>query len=791
LQETKPIARTMPANYLKITARRLLRQKTISLINIFGLSIGLAACLLIYLYVRHELSYDTYHPNAARVARLTTIIHNSGSDVDIALAPFPAAASLLSSFPDVEAVARVDEESDLVIRSGTEIFGPKNFMYSEPAVFSVFGFTFLEGTAAGALSAPYSVVLSRSAEKKYFGAEFALGKTLECNRKPYKVTGVFADQPANTDLKIDGLLSKDFKEDSWLADDFAYTYVLFRHKPDLAQFNQRLSRLTAIAQPNLDENAGKGWRLDFHAEALTDVHFARGHQGDSPKGDLQFDRVFSALAIFILLIALLNYINLATARAAERAKEVGVRKVIGATPGSLVRHFLTESAILVSIAWLVAIGLVALALPFFDRLLDTQLSWKGWATVLLPVLLFPLTVGLAGGYPALVLSRFRPVSVLKGRLTGPAGGASLRKILTVAQFVIALAMLAGVVVFISQMQFIQHRDLGLDQQQILHISMPDDSTAAEAAPAFYQALRQESGIRGVSVGSGLPVQGVAMNGFEVDSEGKKKQVLCHSFFIDAEFLPLLHISLAEGRNYSDSLATDRTDNYIVNQAFVRSMGWKSGLGRKITTDNRKDMIIGVVTDFFWSSLHNPIEPALLIYKTDPPNAVLVKAPPSELPRLKQLWKTYFPYSPFDYWFMDEAFNAQYKSDRTSQFLFNAFTSLAIIISCLGLYGLVSLITIQRTKEIGIRKVLGAPLHRLVMLLSADQLWLIGWAALIALPLAALGAQKWLASYAYHTSLNLWVFVLPVLLLLLLTLAVTGYRILRAALANPVDSLRAE
>jgi putative ABC transport system permease protein len=780
----------MPANYLKITARRLLRQKTFSLINIFGLSTGLAACLLLYLYVHYELGYDTYHPHADRVARVTTTIHTAGSDVAVALAPFPVGGNLARSFPEVQAVARVDEESDLVVKAGTEIFSPKNFCYSEPAIFSIFAFTFLEGTAAGALSAPNSVVLSRSTEKKYFGNQPALGKTLECNRKPYQVTGVYADQPANTDLRIDALLSKDFSNDSWLADDFAYTYVLFRQKPDLALFNRHLSRLTALAQPSLDENAGKGWRLTFHAEALTDIHFSKGLQGDNPKGDRKFDRVFSALAIVILLIALLNYINLATARAAERAKEVGVRKVIGATPRALMGQFLGESALLVTIAWLVAVGLVALALPFFNRMLDTELSWTGWTTILIPILLFPLTVLLAGGYPALVLSRFRPISVLKGKLTGPAKGAGLRKILTVVQFVIALAMLAGVVVFFGQMQFMQHQDLGLDQRQVLHISMPDDSIAAEAAPAFYQALRRESGIRGVTVGSGLPVAGVAMNGFEVNSGGKKKQVLCHTFSIDPQFLPMMHIALAEGRNYSDSMAADRTENYIVNQAFVRAMGWNSGLGQSLGSDN-KGKIIGVVKDFFWRSLHNSIDPILLIYRTDPPNAVLVKTSPSEIPRLKQVWKTYFPVSPFEYWFMDESFNAQYKGDRIAQFLFNAFAGLAILISCLGLYGLVSLITIQRTKEIGIRKVLGASISRLVVLLSADQLWLIGWAAVITLPLATLGAQKWLSSYAYHTSINVWMFVLPVVVLLLLALAVTGYRILRSAMANPVNSLRAE
>ncbi len=782
----------MPANQLKVTARRLLRQKTISMINIFGLSIGLAACLLIYLYVRHELSFDAYHPQADRIARLTTTIHSPGADVSTALAPFTAGASLLRSFPEVQAVVRIDDESDIVIKSGTEILSPKNFMYSEPAIFSIFSFTFLEGSAAGALSAPNSLVLSRSAEKKYFGNQPALGKTLECNRKPWRVTAVFADQPANTDLRVDGLLSKDFSTDTWLSDnDFAYTYILFRQKPDLKLFDQRLSRLTALAQPSLDENAGKDWHLKFHAEALADVHFSKGLIGDTPKGDRQFDRIFSALAMFILLIALLNYINLATARAAERAKEVGVRKVIGATPRSLVRQFLAESAILVTIAWLVAVGLVALALPFFNRILDTELSWTGWTTIIIPIILFPLTVLLAGGYPALVLSQFRPISVLKGKLAGPAKGASLRKVLTVAQFVIALAMLAGVIVFFGQMQFMQHRDLGLDQRQVLHISMPQDSVSAEMAPAFYETLRRESGIHGVTIGSGLPTDGAALQGIEINSGGKKRQLLCNEFFIDPQFLPMMHIVLAEGRNFSDSLATDHTENFIINQALVRSMGWRNGLGQTINCDNRKGKVIGVVKDFFWKSLHNSIDPAILTYRTDPPNAVLVKTTPSEIPRLKQLWKNSFPYSSFDYWFVDESFNALYKSDRTTQFLFNAFTGLAVLISCLGLYGLVSLITIQRTKEIGIRKVLGAPPHRLVLLLSADQLWLIGWAALIALPLATLGAQKWLATYAYHTNINLWMFLLPVLTLLLLTLAVTGYHILRAALANPVNSLRAE
>jgi len=785
----------MILHYWKIAWRTIRRHTTASVINILGLSIGIAACLLIYLYVHHELSYDAYHSNADRIARVTTIVHSQGTDLNLAGSSRLLAPTLVRDFPEVRSAVRI-EYADIVIRQGTEVFSTENFYYSEPSIFSIFSFSFIEGSAAGALLAPHTIVLTRSTARKYFGAQPALGRTLVCNGQNYRITGIVEDLPSQSDLPIHALLAIDYSTVTrWTDDGFdTYTFILFRQKPDLRRFNARIAGMgTKYIEPEMDKEQNTGYHFQFESEALTDVHFSKGKYGDTSKGNRAFNRVFSALAVFILLIALLNYINLATARATERGKEVGVRKVIGARPVQLVRQFLGESSLLVAIAWLVAIGLAELGIPLLNRVLSTQLSFSGWTALLFLLLLFPLTVLLAGGYPAFVLSRFRPIVALKNSLMGQAKGVSLRKVLTVVQFVIALAMLAGTVIFYKQMQYIAHKDLGVDREQVVCMPLPTDSISRAGAPAFFEALRREAGIRGVTVGSGLPTEGFSMGSTTVRSNGKEKQFMCNYFLIDPQFLPLLHIPLVAGRNFSDSFPTDKKGGVLVNEAFVKAVGWGDPLGLSIkggfSLENGK--VVGVVKNFFWRSLHNAVEPMVMLYGTDPPMQVLVKTTAGEIPRLKQLWKSYIPSRPLAYYFMDENFNEQYKTDRVSLFLFDAFTGLAIFISCLGLYGLVSLITVQRAKEIGIRKVLGATLSQLVLLLSKDQVRLIGVASCIALPLAAIGASRWLSSYAYHTSINVWMFVLPVGVLLLLALMVTGYRIVRAALRNPVENLRSE
>jgi len=783
------------ANYLRMALRHLLRHKTFSLINILGLSTGIAACLLIYGYVHYQESFDDYHPAADRIARVTASFHSPETDLSFATSNVPLAGALLRDCPLLKATTRI-EPDEVTVRQGSTLFKEPHFVYSEQSVFSIFFFSFLEGTPAGALTQPNSIVLTRSTALKYFGeAKAAMGRTLECDRHTYKVTGIIADRPANSDIPMDALLWKNFAATtSWMDGDFeVYTFVLFNNKPDLRILDNFLAKESAAyIQPELDKQGSPQYHVVFRSELLSDVHFSKGRIADTPKGNRLFDIIFSALAVFILLVALLNYVNLSTARAEERAREVAVRKVAGAKPGQLISQFIGESFFLMAIAWLLAIIMAEAAIPFFDRLLNAHISLADRNTLLLLTLLFPLTAVLAGAWPAFVLSRFQPIRVLKG-LTVQGRGIGLRKVLTVIQFIIALIMLMGTLVIHRQMHYVLHKDLGADRSQIFSMSIPRDSISNTHLGAFSQAVRQASGVQGVSMGSGIPVDGVAMASTTVRSGGRKKEFLCNYFFIDPQFVPLLHIKMAEGRNFSDSMRTDRNEGFIVNEAFVRAMGWRSGVGQSIEGYGRKGKVVGVTKDFFFKSLHNIIEPAAMIYKDSALFgwAILAKAPPSVLPRLKALWSSYFPSDVFNYSYLDESFDEQYKDDRLTMTLFNGFTLLAIFISCLGLYGLVSLITMRRMREIGIRKVLGASGKGLVLLLTREFFLLMGLAALVALPFAGWGLHKWLFSYAYHVSLTADLFGLPLMLLGIITLTVTGSRVFRAVTRNPVESLRTE
>jgi len=789
----------------KIYLRHLLRRKKFALINILGLSTGIATCLLIYGYVHYQTSFDSYHPNADRIARVTAMLHAPETELNFATSNTPLAGALVRDCPQVEMAARIQPDDIIVRRADPgranaaslpgELMSEKHFVYSEQAIFSIFYFSFLEGSAGTALMEPYSIVLTKSAARKYFGEASAMGKTLVCDKHIFHVTGVIADRPVNSDIKIDALLWKNFLATTkWMLDDFeVYTFVLFRGRPDIPALWRQLDVMSKVyVQPELDSAEASGYRVRYEVEMLRDEHFSKGKIADSPKGNRLFNTIFSSLAVFILLVALLNYINLSTARAEERAREVAVRKVAGASPLQLMGQFMGESFFLMGVAWVLAVGLAELAIPFFNRLLEADISLGDGSSLLFFILAFPLTAVLAGAWPAFVLSGFQPVKVLKG-VAVQQKGIGLRKVLTVVQFIIALAMLTGTVVIYRQMHFILHKDLGADRSQVISISMPDDSLARRQVGAFSQMVRHETGVQGVSLGSGIPTEGVMMGGTTVNSRGKKKEILCNYFFIDPSLIPLLHMKMAEGRNFSDSLQTDKNGGFLINEAFVRAMGWHSGVGQAIETGGRKGKVVGVVKDFFYKSLHNMIEPVVMVYiDSAAPNwSVLAKVPPSMVPRLKRLWTEYFPSEPFSYYFMDESFDGQYKDDRIMMTLFNAFTLLSIFISCLGLYGLVSLITVRRTREIGIRKVLGASGGSLVVLLTREFILLIGCAALVALPLAAWGLRRWLVSYAYHTSLNAWVFGLPLIGLILITLSVTGLRVVRAVRANPVQSLRME
>ena len=782
----------MIKNYIKIAWRNLLKHKSFSLVNIFGLAIGIAACLIIFIYIRHELTFDQYNKNADRIARITATVHAPESDIVMAPTPALLATTLQKVYPEVAAAVRL-ERSKEIVRVNNDYFKEEDFYWTDQTVFTVFSFDVLEGTLTDALDKPNTIVITSRIAKKYFGNGSPIGKMMVCNNENRLVTAVIKDRPANSDIKIDALLSHDYSAVTEWMDGFStYTFVLFNKKTNAKTFEKKLVSLSKnYVQPELDKVGAPNYKAEFLVEPLSDVHFSQGKHDDTPKGNRQYNYVFSILAVFILLIALLNYINLSTAKAAERAKEVGIRKVSGALPFQLIRQFLFESFFLVTIAWLVSFLLVYFTVPFLNKLLQTTLTIQWGYALLFTGIVFVVTLLLAGLYPAFVLSSFKPVKVLKGNWRNTGKGILLRKTITVTQFAIAAALIMGATVIYNQMRFLEKKDLGYTKDQLMNIYLPRDSVYRGAVTAFVNALRQQPAIKEVTIGGGMVAAGLTIGTTFVEDKGKKREVMCNYFPVDPHFLSVFKVQLLEGRNLSDSFETDKKEAFLVNEAFVKMMGWQSGIGKEIDGWGHKGKVVGVVKNFYYRSLHNLVEPLVMIYNDVPTNITTVNMSPQNLPIIKNIYKQYFPAIPIDYSFFDEIISRQYEKDRITMSLFNNFTILAIFISCLGLYGLVSLITIHRTKEIGIRKVLGASLSNLLLVLSKDFVKLVFVALMIALPVAGILMHKWLQSYAYHEPLVWWMFLIPAVIVLLVAIAVISRQILKTAFSNPVESLRIE
>jgi len=784
----------MIKNYLKIAWRNMLRHKSFSFINIVGLAIGIAACLIIFLYVYGELTYDRYNAKTDRIVRITTRVHTPESDLVLATSPQMLGTILKKDYPEVESVARLINASSSV-KFRNDVFAEANFYKTDQPIFSVFSFNFLEGSANTALKSPASIVITKSIARKYFADQPALGKVLRCNGEDLLVTGVIEDRPANSDMKIDALLYNDFSKTKVWMDDFDnFTFVLFYGDPNLKQFAHKLVDLSKkYVQPELNAGGGPGgagrYKAEFVLESLGAVHFSEGKLADMPKGNRQFNYIFSLLAVFILIIALLNYINLSTVRSTERAREVGIRKVSGASRFQLVWQFIFESFFLLSIACLLAAGLAFLGLPFINRLMQTELVMR-WSTVLPFIgIIFVVTLLLAGLYPAFVLSAFRPVAVLKGNWRHSIKGVFLRKAITVTQFAIAVALIMGTTVIYNQMKYVSQKELGFNKDQLLNINLPRDSASMGAVKAFQNDLKSRPEISGITVGGGMSIS--TMSSTVTNFEGKRREFVCIYFPIDPQFLSVFKIPLVDGRNISDNFPTDKEEGFLVNEAFLAMMGWKSGIGKSIEGWGHKGKIVGVTRNFYFNSLHNVIAPLVMIYNTTTFNTTTVKIKPRDLPLVKTIFKKNLPEIPIDYSFLDDIVEKQYTKDRITMQLFNSFTLLAILVSCLGLYGLVALIAIQRTKEISIRKVLGATLQQLLSLMTKDFLKLLVWSLIIALPIAAIAMNKWLSSYAYHVSLSWWMFLIPVIVILTLAVVVISKEIIKTALTNPVKSLRSE
>ena len=815
----------MLKNYLKVTLRNLHRHKGYTFINLTGLAVGMACCLLIVLYVQDELSYDTHFSDADRLYRLTTEVRGSDVPAFLASSPAPALEPLLNDFPEIVQATRLFTTygAELLVRRGDARFYEQQLLFVDSTFFEVFDFPQMRGHPKTALQAPYSVVITAPIAKKYFGDEDPLGKTLEISvwglRNDYTVTAVVEQAPPNTHFTFDFLTPFSFIENlppdalngmvnyvvNW-QNSIVFTYLKLQEgvSPDVleAQFPRFIAK---------HQGPEAATNLTLHLQPVTAIHLhsALGNEL-ATNSDLGYVYVFSAIGLLIVLIACINFMNLSTARSMQRAKEVGVRKVLGAHRAHLTRQFLGESIMLAFLALPLALVLMQVLLPVFNHLVGKALI-PGFAerpTWFMGLLAITLVVGLiAGSYPAFYLSRFRPARVLKDTLVHQGGRAKiLRKGLVVVQFTSSIVLLIGTGVIYNQLTYLQTKKLGFDKEHVVIVPLRDMDLMTDHEQVLQEFLRHPRVVT-ASASSFTPGEftGGASRFVLEQATSADDYVAMETLEADYDFLKTLGISLVAGRYFSKDYPRDEAESFVINEAAARALGWESPLGMRLDRYmpagergfdvQKRGVVVGVVQDFHFKSLHHPIEPLVMTLSPELYSAISVKISPEGLPKtlaaLEKRWAMLAGERPFEYRFLDEQFDALYRFEEQTGQIFGVFAILAALIACLGLFGLASFTAEQRTKEIGIRKVLGASVSSILILLSRDFLKLVVLAFVVAIPLAYFGMRQWLQNFAYRTDMGVGLFILVGGLAVLIALATVSYQSLKAALADPVDAIRYE
>ena len=793
----------MLKNYLKIAFRNLWRHRVFSFINIMGLTVGMAACFLIFLYIRFELSYDSFHTKADRIYRVVSDIKTPTEVINAGGPSWAAPPNIKDEFAEVESFVRTTSDN-LLIRKGDVKFQEENALWADSSLFKIFDFKLLKGNPQTALKEPFSVVFSETSAKKYFGDKDPMGQTLMITGEGLAatVTGVMKDIPENSQIKADMVLSmttitKQWNKslDSQWGNYGAQAYILL--KPGTNAKNLQSKFPAFLERRNGTEMKKSQMYATLLLEPLRDVYL-RSTRNGSKTGNINNVYIFAIVAIFILLIACINFVNLTTARSAERAKEVGIRKVVGAAKTQLARQFIGESIIICLIAFILAVLLSAIFLPSFNQLAGKTISDGIFQHGQYVFYLFiaAIAIGLlAGIYPAFVLSSFKPVIVLKGRFATGNRGILLRKGLVVAQFSISVALIIGTIVVYNQMNYMRSRDLGFSKDQMMVM----DTNGDPGKEAFRQAITSIPAVKATAMSSSVPGSGNPGAYSEIENKKGELQIAnLDLYYVDFDYIPLFKIKMAAGRPFSKDFMTDTTQAMVLNEAAVKMFGYSSpqqAIGKRFKQWGREGKIIGVTKDFHFRALQEPIKPLSMRIEPGGSNLVSVNVAAANLPAtiaaIENKWKTLIPNRPFSYFFLDEYFNKQYRGEERFGKLFLNFAILAIFISCLGLLGLASYSTMQRTKEIGIRKVMGASVKGIINLLSKEFLTLVVLSFFIAMPVAWYFMHAWLKDFAYRTDISWWVFVLAGILALLIAITTVSFQAIKAAIANPVKSLRTE
>jgi len=798
----------MIKNYIKTAYRSLKKNKGFTILNVLGLSVGLATCLLIVFYVVDEYSYDRYNVNADRIYRITENARLNGNEGSYAGTEKPL-MDALKDFPQIEKMARIFPKDDLFLtvpkfsmRKGITNIQEKNVAFAESNLFAVFTLPMLDGNPSTALSEPHSAVITESTAKKYFNRVDAVGQTLTVNdTSVYKITGVIKDIPAQSHFNYDFLLSYSSIPES-RAGGWGYSgvhnYILLKPGTDVHQLEGQILNIELKNSPPVWKTGSN--YLKIVLTPLLDIHLRSTSQYElSENGNIEYIYIFSAIAIFILLIACVNFMNLSTARSSNRAKEVGVRKVLGSARKYLVAQFLTESILVTLVSTIIAVILAWLAMPLFNEIAAKHLSFTLQSMVwLLPALVaITLVIGfLAGSYPAFFLSAFQPIDVLKGKISEGFKGGFLRSFLVVFQFSISIFLIIGTLVIYSQLQYIHTKSLGYNRSQMLVIK--NVNVLGKQAKILKQDVKQVPGVINATMSTYLPTgeERTVTGLFPQLPIDVKHDMLTEFWPVDEDYINTLDIKLVAGRNFSNQLASD-SSAMIVNEAFVKKFGQKDPLNKTLYRDTygiQAYHIIGVVKDFHYSSLRDEIKPLALYYSEDR-GSITARVNTANLPALmsqiQDKWKGLSPYNSFTYSFMDQDFDATYRSEQRIGTLFICFTALAIAIACLGLFGLAAYAAEQRNKEIGIRKVLGASISTIVSMLSMDFIKLVFIAILISSPIAWWAMNHWLQDFAYRVNIQWWVLALAGFTAIFIAFITISFQSIRAAIANPVKSLRSE
>ena len=795
-------------SYLKVFFRNIQRYKIYSFINVTGLAIGMACCILIVVYIINELSYDRYHEKTNQIYRVGVYMDLGGRSLRAAISNHPVGHFLRREYPEVLDAVRFRRYLYRTLVEYEEArFFEENIFFADDSVFNVFSFPMVKGDPKSALVNPFSIVVTEDMAKKYFGEKDPVGKVIRLdNHSDFTVTGVMKNIPRNSHFTFDMLCSFETfyvnnqgQREKWLGDLDNYTYLLLRDNFDPRQLEQKFPAI-------VDKHLGPilkalGGEFEFFLQPLTSIHLYSNLEGEiSGNSDIAYVYIFAAIAGFILLIACINFMNLSTARSANRAKEVGMRKVLGAHKKKLIIQFLGESLFYSFISLIIAFVFVELALPLFQSLSGRELSsnYAQLPWLILGFIGLTFFVGLsAGSYPALILSSFKPANILKGSLRTGAADSRFRSVLVVVQFSISIVLIVGTVVIFSQINYMKNRRLGFDKEHIVILPILDGSIR-RSIDTIKEELKRQAGISIVSVSSHVPSHGTRHQAFLPEGYTLDQSQMMGAVSIDHDYIPTMGIDIIAGRNFSPEFSTDSGRSILINEAAVRKFGWDDPLGKTIvelTGNGIKKTVIGVVRDFHMVSLRNVIEPLYIENDSNRFGYVSIRLQPGNIPRtmglLENKWKEIDPTRTFDYSFLDESFDSQYRAEESLSRIFTNFSLLAIIIACLGLFGLTSFLVEQRTKEIGIRKVLGASVSDIALLLSREFFkWLLV-ANIIAWPVAYYAMNKWLQSFAYRITLGPGVFFLAALMALLIAVFTVSYQSIKAALANPISALRYE